>query len=603
MHMRPVDVPEDGGQVVPDGGSVAEASALGRRGAHPLRDDTSGRSSPMSPATRDTSTEQRAGELATEQAALRRVATLVAREATPDELFAVVAGQVAEVFDVPYVGLVRYDAGGALVVGGFSEADYEPMPLGTRWPLGTTGVVDAVRETGSPGRVDYQDVAGEVGAVARRAGMRSAVASPIVVERRLWGAMVMLTPRLEPFPKGTEARLADFTELVATAIANAESRATQAVLAEEQAALRRVATLVARGAAPTDLFEAVTEEVGRLLSVGNATMGHFDSDGRMTTLASWGTSGPNFRVGRRWSIEGTNVAWMVLQTGRAARLDDYSTAMDPLGVAARDAGIKSAVGSPVVVNGDLWGVMTATSTEGPMPVGTATRLASFTELVATAIANAESSAELAASRRRIVAASDDARRRIERDLHDGVQQQLVSVGLKLGVMKTDPPTGDALEEQLAGVAEDVGAILGALVEVARGIHPAILVQGGLAAALRALARRSGVRVELHSEIEDPLPEGVEVTAYYVAAEALTNTAKHAQASVVKMEVTTGDGILTLVAKDDGIGGADLGGGSGLVGLRDRVEAHGGTIEIDSPAGRGTCVVVTIPIATQADPIV
>src|SRR4051812_1319965 len=446
MHMRPVDVPEDGGQVVPDGGSVAEASALGRSGAHPLRDDTSGRSSPMSPATRDTSTEQRPRELAPEQAALRRVANLVAREATPDELFAVVAGQVAAVFDVPYVGLVRYDAGGALVVGGFSEADYEPMPVGARWPLGTTGVIDAVRETSRPARVDYQDVAGEVGAVARRAGMRSAVASPIVVGRRLWGAMVMLTPRLEPFPEGTEARLADFTELVATAIANAESRAAQAVLTEEQAALRRVATLVARGAAPTDLFEAVTEEVGRLLPVGNATMGRFDPDGRMTTLASWGTSGPNFRVGRRWSIEGTNVAWMVLQTGQAARVDDYASAVDPIGVAARDAGIMSAVGSPVVVNGDLWGVMTATSTDGPMPLGTETRLASFTELVATAIANAESSAELAASRRRIVAASDDARRRIERDLHDGVQQQLVSVGLKLGVMKTDPPTGDALEE-------------------------------------------------------------------------------------------------------------------------------------------------------------
>ena len=244
--------------------------------------------------------------------------------------------------------------------------------------------------------------------------------------------------------------------------------------------------------------------------------------------------------------------------------------------------------------------MTATSTEGPLPSDTEARLASFTELVATAIANAESSAELAASRRRIVAASDDARRRIERDLHDGVQQQLVSLGLKLGVMKADPPTGDALKEQLAGVTEDVGSVLDALVEIARGIHPAILSQGGLAPALKALARRSAVPVELHARIEGPLPDEVEVAAYYVGAEALTNTAKYARASVVHMDVTTDDGTLTLMVRDDGVGGADPGRGSGLVGLQDRVEALGGTIKIDSSAGSGTCVVVTLPIAAEPD---
>jgi signal transduction histidine kinase len=292
---------------------------------------------------------------------------------------------------------------------------------------------------------------------------------------------------------------------------------------------------------------------------------------------------------------------MVLQTGRSARIDDFSAAADPIGVAAREAGMKSAVGSPVVVEGELWGVMTATSTEGPLPPDTEARLASFTELVATAIANAESSAELAASRRRIVAASDDARRRIERDLHDGVQQQLVSLGLELGVMKADPPNGDALEEQLAGVAKDVASVLDALVETARGIHPAILSQGGLAAALRALARRSAVPVELRAQIEDELPDEVEVAAYFVAAETLTNAAKHAHASVVHTELRTDDGTLTLMVRDDGVGGADPGGGSGLVGLQDRVEALGGTIEIDSSAGSGTSVVVTLPIATEPDP--
>jgi signal transduction histidine kinase len=244
--------------------------------------------------------------------------------------------------------------------------------------------------------------------------------------------------------------------------------------------------------------------------------------------------------------------------------------------------------------------MTAASTEGPMPPGTEARLASFTELVATAIANEESKSELAASRRRIVAASDDARRRIERDLHDGVQQQLVSLALNLGVMEADLPAGDGLKEQLASVSDDVASVLDGLVETARGIHPAILSQGGLGAALRGLARRSAVPVKLDARIDGHVPDAVEVAAYYVAAEALTNVAKYARASVVHIDVTTHEGTLTLVVRDDGVGGADLSQGSGLVGLQDRVEALGGTITIDSSAGKGTCVVVTLPIATKPD---
>ena len=223
-----------------------------------------------------------------------------------------------------------------------------------------------------------------------------------------------------------------------------------------------------------------------------------------------------------------------------ARLDDFSAATDPIGVAAREAGIKSAVGSPIVVDGHLWGVVSATSSEGPLPPDTEARLASFTELVATAIANAESSVELAASRRRIVAASDEARRRIERDLHDGVQQQLVSLGLELGAMKADPPTGEALEEQLAGATEDVRSVLDALVEIARGIHPAILSQGGLAAALKALARRSAVPVELQAQIDAPLADEVEVAAYCVARKLAAPPSTPAPLSC--MDVTTADGI-------------------------------------------------------------
>jgi signal transduction histidine kinase len=292
----------------------------------------------------------------------------------------------------------------------------------------------------------------------------------------------------------------------------------------------------------------------------------------------------------------------VLRTGRSARLDavDWSDVSGLLGADSRHLGIVSTVASPIVVEGRTWGAVSISSTDEVLPHDTEKRLEKFSDLVATAIANAEGRAELAASRRRIVTASDDARRRIERDLHDGVQQQLVSLGLELGAMRADPPTGEALKEQLSSVTKDLGSVFDALVETARGIHPAILSQGGLAAALKALGRRSAVPVELHAQIDGRLPDDVEVAAYYVAAEALTNAAKHARASVLHMNVTTDDETLTLIIRDDGVGGADPGAGSGLVGLQDRVEALGGTIKIDSSAESGTSVVVTLPIATEPD---
>jgi signal transduction histidine kinase len=396
-HSKTLDFPEGGGEVVLGDGSVAVAASLGQGEAYLLRRVTARHARSASVEVLDRA-EKHVRELVTEQAALRQVATLVARESSPDQLFAAVAEQVARVFDVPHVRLVRYEPEGSVVVGGFSEDGRldEPFPLGSRWPLDSPGVTATVRQTGRPARVeDYAQMTGEVAAVVRGAGMRSTVASPIVVERRLWGAMVVLSPRHDPFPENTEARLTDFTELVATAIANAESRAAVARLADEQSALRHVATMVAQGVSPQDLFAAVAEEVGRLLPAASATMGRFEPDDSVTTLASWSATGAAFPTGRRWPTEGKNIAWMVLQTGRSARRDDFSDATDPIGVTAREAGTKSAVGSPIVVEGHLWGLVTAASTEGLMPPDTEARLASFTELVATAIANAESRDALA----------------------------------------------------------------------------------------------------------------------------------------------------------------------------------------------------------------
>jgi signal transduction histidine kinase len=317
----------------------------------------------------------------------------------------------------------------------------------------------------------------------------------------------------------------------------------------------------------------------------------------VTLVAGWSRTGDLFPSGARHILGGKNLGTLVFETGRPARIDTYADSSGPLGVAARDWGVCSAVGTPIMVEGRVWGVMAAGSTpEQTLPAETEARLASFTELLATAIANAESRADLAASRARIVAASDETRRRIERDLHDGAQQRLVSLGLELrAAQAVVPPQLGELRGELSHVAETLTGVLGQLREIARGIHPAILSEGGLEPALKTLARASPIPVELDVCIDGRLPERVEVAAYYVVSEALTNAAKHARASVVQVDVGATASIVELVIRDDGVGGADPVQGSGLVGLNDRVDALGGTIELASPAGRGTSLRIRIPI--------
>jgi signal transduction histidine kinase len=359
--------------------------------------------------------------------------------------------------------------------------------------------------------------------------------------------------------------------------------------------LRRVATLVARGVPPKELFAAVVEETGRLFSVEYVAMGRYEPDGTLTIVAGSGLAGDSFPVGSQWALGGKNLATLVLETGRPARLS-LADVSGPIG-AVRPEGIGSGVGAPVIVEGRLWGLLIAGGTpEQPLPADIEARLANFTELMATAIANAQSRAELMASRARIVATADQTRRRIERDLHDGIQQQLVSLGLEVrAAQATVPPQLGELEGALARVADRLSSVFDELREISHGIHPAILSEGGLKPALEALRRRSAVPVELDLHTERRLPEPVEVAAYYVVSEALTNAAKHAHASVVHVEVDTHDATLQLAIRDDGIGGADLGQGSGLLGLSDRIEALGGTLQVTSPAGNGTTMLVKIPL--------
>jgi signal transduction histidine kinase len=546
----------------------------------------------------DPAGQARLRQLAEEQAALRRVATLVARGVPPQEVFAAVAEEVGGLLEVDYTVLIRSDPEDMItVVGGWTATGVAlPSPVGSRFEVGGRNVSTLTLRTGRPARLDaYADVTGSIGTTgAQDWGVRSSVGVPISVEGRLWGLILVAYTRDQQLPADTEARLASFTELVATAIANAESRAALAWLAEEQAGLRRVATLVAQGAAPEAVFAAVADEVARLLPVDMAGLVRYDPDGALTYVASWGKTADRTPVGSQWSGQGKHIATDVFETGRSGRVESWAEATGPLAAAAREVGARSSVATPIMIEGRLWGVLgAATSLAEPLPPDAEARLVSFGELVATAIANADSRAQLMASRARIVAAADETRRRIERDLHDGAQQQLVTLMLDLQLVQADAPP--ELGGGLARIAERVSDVLDQVREISRGIHPALLSELGLTGALQALARRSALPVELDLRTGRRLPDQVEVAAYYAVSEALANAAKHAHASVVHVELDTPDTAVRLAIRDDGIGGADPAKGSGLTGLRDRIEAVGGTFDVTSPAGGGTTLLIKIPV--------
>jgi signal transduction histidine kinase len=370
-------------------------------------------------------------------------------------------------------------------------------------------------------------------------------------------------------------------------------------LLEEQAALRRVATLVARGIRPHEIFSAVAEEIRRLLGADTAGIGRFEADGTsVVVLSAVGGHSAGPPVGDRVELRDYLPPAVVWRTGHSARVDDdaWSGASDPAAGALRELGIRSIVASPIVVEGRLWGVVTVLTKGQPFPADTADRMADFTELVGTAVGNAESRAEVAASRARIVAAADETRRRIERDLHDGTQQRLVSLGFELRLAQSKvPDEWPELQTEIGQVADELNGVVEDLREIARGIHPAVLSKGGLGPALRTLARRAPIRVELDVGEIERLPEPIEVAAYYVVSEALTNATKHAHASVVRVAVEDRDDGLRVAIRDDGVGGVDPVRGSGLIGLRDRAEALGGSIEISSPPGEGTLIRVRLPV--------
>jgi PAS domain S-box-containing protein len=362
-------------------------------------------------------------------------------------------------------------------------------------------------------------------------------------------------------------------------------------MAAEQAALRRVATAVAAERAPEEVFQLVTEEVGRLMEAQSANMVRYDGGGDATVVGGWNAGGvPSVPVGDSVRVDGDTASARVWRTGRPARVDSYEGQEGELVERLRGLGFRSAVAAPIVLGGRLWGAVIASGVEPqPFPEGAEQRIADFAELAAQALANAEARAQLAASRARLVHAGDAERRRLERNLHDGAQQRLVSLSLTLRLAARR--FGD--DPELIRAGEELAQALEELRELARGLHPAVLTEYGLRPAVEALTARAPFPVDLELALEQRLPAPVEAAAYYVIAEALTNAAKYAQASGARVHVFRSDGRACVEVRDDGVGGAD-GEGSGLRGLADRVEALGGALWLHSPAGEGTTLLAEIP---------
>ncbi|GAA0737424.1 hypothetical protein GCM10010199_59510 [Dactylosporangium roseum] len=374
-------------------------------------------------------------------------------------------------------------------------------------------------------------------------------------------------------------------------------RMTLSTVAAEQAALRRVATVAAHGRPPEKVFSTVTAEAGKLFGADAAVLLRFEADGGGTIVASWSYD-PAHRIQLgKVPLKETGIAGRVLRSGRPIRMEGAESA-DFLAREFGDIAIRSAICAPVLVAGKAWGALKALSTRSEaLAEHDARRAAEFTDLVASAIATSQARADLTASRARVVAATDESRRRIERDLHDGTQQRLIALLLALRATETQATGG--LRARLHSIGSDLSEAIDELRELARGIHPSILSEGGLGPAIKSLGRRSPVPVEVKVDLPDRLETKVEIGVYYVVAEALTNAVRHARATLISVVASIVDGRLELSIEDDGVGGADPRTGTGLVGLGDRVAALGGAMHIASRPGAGTKLSITVPLPALA----
>jgi PAS domain S-box-containing protein len=543
-------------------------------------------------AIRDISEETQLKEdlqrLADEQAALRHVATLVAKGTGPSEVFSAVAQGVAHVLGVPGINMIRFDQEStATKIAGWGTS---PLDVGSHWNLDDPSVMALIAREDRPARIDsYEETGGEFSKIALAAGIRSGIGAPILVDGAAWGAIIAYSAGPERFPDDAESRLLRFTELMATAISNVQARDRLHDLVEEQRALRRVATLVASETEPQSVFDQACTEARQLLGADRAVVLKCTLDGDLEILGTSGGDEDRTVAQQRISIAARPLVAVLQNTSSAGRGAGHGR-----GEPACE------VGAPVVVDGQLWGALIVEA-DHMLPSDSESTATRFAEMIATSVANAAARSKLLASRARIVTAGDEARRRIQRDLHDGAQQRIVASVIDLQLaderFESDP---EAARKRVRSALQSLEAGLDELRELAAGLHPRILTRGGLHSALDALA----VRCQLPVTIAVPAsryPSQLEAAAYFVVTEALANVTKHAHATRAQVKVEESDGELLISIEDDGVGGADPDNGTGLRGLEDRAEALGGQLRVQSVVGNGTKLTASIPLAYASSP--
>jgi signal transduction histidine kinase len=345
----------------------------------------------------------------------------------------------------------------------------------------------------------------------------------------------------------------------------------------EQAALCRVSTSVAGGTAPEDLVGGIADEIEQVVGAGPVLLLRLEADGAVTVVGQVGHHPDDVAVGSRLQLDPRGAMVEVLRTGRLARRDAW-------------------VVVPIVVGGHIWGALGVGPHSDRFPDGAERWLESLAELVAIAIRTRETPNELAASRARLVAASDEMRRRIEDELHSGPKQRLASVALQLRMIQDSGPDQAAeLRDSIGDAADELSTVLDELRAITRQLHPAVLDEGGLRPAVTMLARRASVPIDLDIEIDGRFPAAVEVAAYQIVDEAIMLTAGNPLATRARVSLQARDGAVAISVRDDGVGGAGPLVDPALIGLRDLVEALGGTIEVVSPPNAGTSVLITLPV--------
>jgi PAS domain S-box-containing protein len=542
-------------------------------------------------AIRDISKETQLKEdlqtLADEQAALRHVATLVAEGASPSEVFSAVAEGVAHVLGVPGINMIRFDQEQAATkIAGWGTS---PLELGSHWSLDDPSVMGSIARADRPARIEsYEETGGQFAQIALSVGIRSGVGAPILVDGATWGAVIAYSAGPERLPDDAESRLLRFTELMATAVSNVQARDRLHDLVEEQRALRRVATLIARETEPRRVFDQACTEARQLLGADQVVVGRFTLDGGdLEILGISGRHKDHAVAPGRISAASRSLLEVIGRTS--------SSASGGLGLDRVSSEPGCEVGAPVLVEGQLWGALVVDSDHN-LPADSEATVTRFAEMVATSVAHAAARAKLLASRARLVTAGDEARRRLQRDLHDGAQQRIVAsvIDLQLAEERFDTDAASARQRVHSALAS-LEAGLEELRELAAGLHPRILTRGGLHAAVDALAARCHLPVMI-AVPRRRYPPQLEAATYFVVAEALANVTKHARATRARVNVEESDGELLISIEDDGVGGADPGNGTGLRGLADRVEALGGQWHVQSAIGNGTLLSASLPVA-------